>query len=39
LSASYPGRVYMVLKLPSEPRTFRMVIGWRDHRRGGVGGN
>jgi hypothetical protein len=33
-----PDRVYMVLKLPLEPRTFRVVIGWRDHRRGG-GGN
>jgi hypothetical protein len=30
-----PDRVYMVLKLPPEPHTFRVVIGWRDHRRGG----
>lgn len=29
-----PDRVYTVLKLPPEPRTFRVVIGWRDHRRG-----
>jgi len=34
-----PDRVYMVLKLPPEPRTFRVVIGWRDHRRGGGGSN
>ena len=26
-----PDRVYMVLKLPAEPRTFKVVIGWRDH--------
>src|SRR5882724_2157281 len=31
----HPERVYTVLKLPPEPRTFRVVIGWRDHRRGG----
>jgi hypothetical protein len=31
----HPDRVYTVLKLPPEPRTFRVVIGWRDHRRGG----
>jgi len=33
-----PDRVYTVLKLPPEPHTFRVVIGWRNHRRGG-GGN
>ena len=33
-----PDRVYAVLTRPPEPRTFRMVIGWRHHRRGG-GGN
>jgi hypothetical protein len=33
-----PDRVYAVLTLPPEPRTFRLVIGWRNHRRGG-GGN
>ncbi len=35
----YPDRVYTVLRLPPGPRTFRMVIGWRDHRRGGGGDN
>ena len=35
----HPDRVYTVLKLPPEPRTFRVVIGWRDHRRGGGGNN
>jgi hypothetical protein len=33
-----PDRVYAVLTLPPEPHTFRVVIGWRNHRRGG-GGN
>jgi hypothetical protein len=33
-----PDRVYAVLTLPPEPHTFRLVIGWRHHRRGG-GGN
>jgi len=33
-----PDRVYAVLTLPPEPRTFRLVIGWRHPRRGG-GGN
>jgi hypothetical protein len=28
-----------VLKLPPEPRTFRVVIGWRNHRRGGGNNN
>jgi hypothetical protein len=30
-------RVYMVLKLPPEPRTFKLVICWRDRRRPGGG--
>jgi hypothetical protein len=30
-SLSYtPDRVYAVIKLPSEPRTYTLVIGWRD---------
>jgi hypothetical protein len=33
-----PDRVYAVLTLPPEPHTFKLVIGWRNHRRGG-GGN
>ena len=33
-----PDKVYTVLMLPPEPHTFRLVIGWRNHRRGG-GGN
>jgi hypothetical protein len=33
-----PDRVYAVLTLPPEPHTFRLVIGWRNLRRGG-GGN
>ena len=33
-----PDRVYAVLTRPPEPHTFRLVIGWRHHRRGG-GGN
>jgi hypothetical protein len=31
----HPDRVSTVLTLPPEPRTLRVVIGWRDHRRGG----
>jgi hypothetical protein len=34
-----PDRVYAVLTLPPEPHTFRLVIGWRNHRRGGGGNN
>ena len=34
-----PNRVYTVLELPPEPRTFRVVVGWRDHRRRGGGNN
>ena len=26
-------RVYAIIKLPSEPRTFKLVIGWRDYPR------
>jgi hypothetical protein len=33
-----PDRVYAVLTRPPEPHTFRVVLGWRDHRRSG-GGN
>ena len=35
----HPDRVYTVLKLSPEPRTFRVVVGWRDHRRGGGNNN
>ena len=24
-------RVYMLIKLPPLPRTFKLVIGWKDH--------
>jgi hypothetical protein len=34
-----PDRVYAVLTLPPEPHTFRLVIGWRNQRRGGGGNN
>jgi hypothetical protein len=26
-----PDRVYVMLQLPAEPHTFKVVIGWRDH--------
>jgi hypothetical protein len=26
-----PDRVYVLLKLPPEPHTFKVVVGWRDH--------
>jgi hypothetical protein len=26
-----PDRVYVLLRLPAEPRTYKVVIGWRDH--------
>jgi hypothetical protein len=26
-----PDRVYIVLKLPAEPRTYKVAIGWRDY--------
>jgi hypothetical protein len=32
-----PDRVYMVLKLTAEPRTYKVVIGWRDHSDRGTG--
>jgi hypothetical protein len=34
-----PDKVYAVLTLPPEPHTFRLAIGWRNHRRGGGGNN
>jgi len=34
-----PDRVYMLIKLPSEPRTFKLVIGWQDHDDRGDNGN
>jgi hypothetical protein len=33
-----PDRVYVVLKLPPEPRVFKVVIGWKDHDDRGTGG-
>jgi hypothetical protein len=32
-----PDRVYVVLKLPAESRTYKVVIGWRDHSDRGTG--
>jgi hypothetical protein len=32
-----PDRVYMLLKLAAEPRTYKVVIGWRDHSDRGTG--
>jgi hypothetical protein len=32
-----PDRLYVLLKLPPEPRTFKVVIGWRDHDNRGNG--
>jgi len=26
-----PDRVYVLLKLPPDPHTFKVVVGWRDH--------
>lgn len=26
-----PDRVYMLIKLPPGPLTYKLVIGWRDH--------
>ena len=34
-----PDRVYMLIELPSEPRTFKLVIGWKDHDDRGDNGN
>jgi hypothetical protein len=33
-----PDRVYVVLKLPPEARTYKLVIGWRNHRNWGSRG-
>lgn len=33
-----PDRVYIVIKLPPEPRTFKLVIGWEDHDNRGTNG-
>jgi hypothetical protein len=30
-----PDRVYVLLKLPPEPHTFKVVVGWRDHNNRG----
>ena len=32
-----PDRVYVLLKLPPEPHTFKVVIGWKDHNNRGTG--
>jgi hypothetical protein len=32
-----PDRLYVLLKLPSDPHTFRVVVGWRDHDNRGSG--
>jgi hypothetical protein len=32
-----PDKLYVV-KLPPEARTYRLVIGWRDHSNRGTGG-
>lgn len=32
-----PDRLHMLIKLPPEPRTFKLVIGWRDHDNRGNG--
>jgi hypothetical protein len=32
-----PDRVYVMLKLAAEPRTYKVVIGWRDHSDRGTG--
>jgi hypothetical protein len=32
-----PDRVYLLTQLPPEPRTFKLVIGWRDHDDRGAG--
>jgi hypothetical protein len=33
-----PDRVYVVLRLPPEPRTYKLVIGWRDRNNRGTNG-
>ncbi|MBI3328309.1 MAG: hypothetical protein HYZ81_16590, partial [Nitrospinae bacterium] len=35
----YPDRVYTMIKLPPEPRTFKLVIGWKDRDDRGTGGS
>jgi hypothetical protein len=37
-----PDRLYVLLKLPPEPHTFKVVVGWKDrgnliHQSGGQG--
>ena len=32
-----PDRVYVVLRLASEPRTYKVAVGWRDHNDRGTG--
>lgn len=32
-----PDRLHMLIKLPPEPRTFKLVIGWHDHANRGDG--
>jgi hypothetical protein len=34
----HPDRVYVVLQLAAEPRTYKVVIGWRNHSERGDGG-
>jgi hypothetical protein len=36
-NAYYPDRVHMLITLPPEPRTFKLVIGWRDRNGRGDG--
>jgi len=36
---NYPDRVYVVLKLAAEPRTYKVVIGWRDNKDRGDNSN
>ena len=32
-----PDRLYVLITLPPEPHTFKVVIGWRDHNNRGNG--
>ena len=32
-----PDRLYVLIKLPPEPHTFKVVVGWRDHDDRGSG--
>jgi hypothetical protein len=34
-----PDRLYIMLQLPAEPRTYKVVIGWRDHSDRGTNGH